>query len=384
MSVARTEATRPLAGYRAEFPIFERQTYLNTCSLGPLSRRSRRLVETFMDEWDARGAAAWYDVWWERLDQLRSSYASVIGAARHEIALHASISTATAVLAGVLHYTRRPKVVTTSLDFPTVAYQWLARDAHGVEVEIVESTDDVTIPLDRLVDAIDERTALVATSHVYFTTGAIQDIRTLARVAHDRGAYCYVDAYQSVGQIPVDVHETGVDFLSAGGLKWLLGGPGIVFLYIRDDLIRRFHPSVTGWFAHARQFDFDPRALQLHDDARRFEQGTPALAAVFAQLGGLDIVLEIGVDEIRTVTQMLTEDLIARAHAADYQPRVATDPAQRSAIVTLPHADPHAAVRRLADARIVADARPGHVRLSPFFYNLVDDNVAAIDTLAGR
>ena len=334
-----------------------------------------------MDEWQDRGASAWYDVWWERLGALRSGYARVIGATPGEVALHASISTATAVLAGVLDYTRRPKVVTTSLDFPTVGYQWLARRPAGVELEIVESPDGVTVPVEQLVDAIDERTALVATSHVYFTTGAVQDIRTLADAAHARGAYCYIDAYQSVGQIPFDVHDTGVDFLSAGGLKWLLGGPGIVFLYVRSDLIPRFSPTVTGWFAHARQFDFDPRTLRWHDDARRFEQGTPALAAVFAQIGGLEIVLEIGVERMRSVTAMLAEDLMDRAAAAGLEPRVAPDPGQRSAIVPIPHSDPPAAVRRLADAGIIADARPGHVRLSPFFYNLVDDNVAAIAAL---
>jgi selenocysteine lyase/cysteine desulfurase len=315
------------------------------------------MVGTFLDEWESRGASAWYDVWWERLAQLRERYAAVLTAAPSEIALHASISTASAVLASVLEYTRRPKVVTTALDFPTVAYQWLAQAARGIDV-------------------------VVATSHVYFTTGAIQDIRALAEAAHERGAYCYIDAYQSVGQVPFDVHATGVDFLSAGGLKWLLGGPGIAFLYVREDLVTRFHPGVTGWFAHARQFDFDPRTILWHDDARRFEQGTPALAAVFAQLGGLDIVLEIGVPEIRSVTSDLTDDLIARARAAGFAPRVASEPAARSAIVTLPHDDPHAAVRRLAAARIVADARPGHVRLSPYFYNLVDDNVAAIDVLS--
>jgi selenocysteine lyase/cysteine desulfurase len=384
MSAARTASTHRLAHYRAEFPIFERQTYLNTCSLGALSRRSRETVGTFLDEWDGRGASAWYDVWWERLSALRHQYAAVIGAAPEEIALHASVSTATAVLAGALDYTRRPKVVTTVLDFPTVAYQWLARAAAGVELMIVESSDGISVPVERIVDAIDDRTALVATSHVYFTTGAIQDIRTLADAAHARGALCYIDAYQSVGQIPFDVHATGVDFLSAGGLKWLLGGPGIVFLYVRNDLIERFQPTVTGWFAHARQFDFEPSGIVWHDDARRFEQGTPALAAVFAQLGGLDVVLEIGVREIRAVTRELADDLIARSRAAGFEPRVAADPAARSAIVTLPHNNPQAAVRRLAEARIVADARPGHVRLSPFFYNLVDDNAAAIDTLAGR
>jgi kynureninase len=383
MSLARTEQAHALSHYRSEFPIFQRRIYLNTCSLGALSVRSRRLVETFMDEWQDRGASAWYDVWWERLAELRAGYARVIGAAPGEVALHASISTATAVLAGLLDYTRRPKVVTTSLDFPTVSYQWLARRAAGIELEIVDSPDGVTVPVDRLVDAIDERTALVATSHVYFTTGAVQDIRTLAAAAHAKGAYCYIDAYQSVGQIPFDVHDTGVDFLSAGGLKWLLGGPGIVFLYVRPDLIPHLSPTVTGWFAHARQFDFDPRAVRWHEDARRFEQGTPALAAVFAQLGGLEIVLEIGVERIRSVTAALVEDLIGRAHAVGLEPRVAPDADRRSAIVTIPHEDPPRAVQRLADAGIVADARPGHVRLSPFFYNLVDDNVAAIAALRG-
>ncbi|MBE0592806.1 MAG: aminotransferase class V-fold PLP-dependent enzyme [Gemmatimonadales bacterium] len=378
MSLARTEQAHALSHYRSEFPIFQRRIYLNTCSLGALSVRSRRLVETFMDEWQDRGASAWYDVWWERLGALRAGYAGVIGASPDEVALHASISTATAVLAGLLDYTRRPKVVTTSLDFPTVAYQWLARRPAGIELEIVESPDGVTVPVEQLAAAIDDRTALVATSHVYFTTGAVQDIRALAAAAHAKGAYCYIDAYQSVGQIPFDVHDTGVDFLSAGGLKWLLGGPGIVFLYVRSDLIRRLTPTVTGWFAHAQQFDFNPRTLRWHEDARRFEQGTPALAAVFAQLGGLEIVLEIGVERIRSVTAMLVEDLIDRAEAAGLAPRVAQDPERRSAIVTIPYGDPPAAVRRLAEEGIVADARPGHVRLSPYFYNLVDDNASAI------
>ncbi len=383
MSLARTEQAHPLSRYRTEFPIFQRRIYLNTCSLGALSIRSRRLVEVFLDEWQDRGAAAWYDVWWDRLQALRSGYARVIGAAQEEVALHASISTATAVLAGLLDYTHRRKVVTTSLDFPTVAYQWLARRPAGIEVEIVESPDGVSVPIERLAAAIDDRTALVATSHVYFTTGAVQDIRALADAAHAKGAYCYVDAYQSVGQIPLDVHATGVDFLSAGGLKWLLGGPGIVFLYVRSDLVPRFAPTVTGWFAHARQFEFDPRVLQWHEDARRFEQGTPALAAVFTQLGGLEIVLEIGVARIRAVTATLVEDLIHRAEAAGLTPRVAPHPDRRSAIVTIPHTDAPAAVRRLAEEGVVADARPGHVRLSPFFYNLVDDNVSAIAALRG-
>jgi kynureninase len=382
MSVASTEV-HALARYRAEFPIFEHKTYLNTCSLGALGRRSRRRLESFLQQWEERGAAAWYDVWWESLAELRTRYARLIGARETEIALHASVSTATAVLASALQYNERSKVVTTSLDFPTVAYQWLAKGDMGVEVVVVESPDGITVPLDALARAVDDRTALVATSHVCFTSGWIQDIHAVADLAHAKGALCYIDAYQSVGQIPIDVRAAGVDFLSAGGLKWLLGGPGIVFLYVREELIRGLTPTVTGWFAHERQFDFDPRSIQWHGDARRFEQGTPALAAVHTQLGGLDVVEEISLPALRAVSRDLTEDLIQRATRAGLNPRVASKADERSAIVMIPRSDPAASVRQLAEAGVIVDARPGHVRISPFFYNLPEDYDTAIGILSG-
>jgi selenocysteine lyase/cysteine desulfurase len=320
-------------------------------------------------------------VWWEALAEVRRRYAAVIGALPNEIALHASVSTATAVLASAIEYRARPKVVTTALDFPTVAYQWLAKRPQGVEVVVLESPDGITVPLEAFADAIDERTALVATSHVFFTSGCVLDIRAVAELAHAKGALCYVDAYQSVGQVPVDVRRAGVDFLTAGGLKWLLGGPGVVFLYVREELVGRFHPTVTGWFAHEQQFRFDPHALEFHVDARRFEQGTPALAAVHAQLGGLELLDEVGWAAVFETTQILADDLIERACDAGLRPKVAPTPAARSAIVMIPASDPVAHVRRLAQANIVADARPGHVRLSPFFYNVSDDHQRAIDVL---
>lgn len=381
MTGARTTAHR-LARYRAEFPVFERQIYLNTCSLGALSRRSRAKVEAFLDEWGRRGAAAWYDSWWESLSHLRAAYAHVIGAGPGEVALHASVSTATSVLASALDHTARPKVVTTSLDFPTVVYQWLAKRPQGVELVVIDSPDGISVPVDAFARAIDQRTALVATSHVYFTSGAIQDIRAVAGLAHQRGALCFVDAYQSVGQLPVDVHASGVDFLTAGGLKWLLGGPGIVFLYVREELARRLQPAATGWFAHARQFSFDSHQMEWHQDARRFEQGTPALASVYAQLGGLELLSEAGWPQIFSLVRELTTDLVELASERGLRPKVAPDPQDRSAIVMIPMSDPAAQVSRLAAAGIVADARPGHVRLSPFFYNLQDDHAAAIELLS--
>lgn len=374
-------ATHPLARYRSEFPIFRDTAYLSTCSLGALGERARRRVAGFLDVWQARGAAAWYDVWWEALAELRSRYGRLVGAAPDEIALAPSISVALSTVAEALDYARRPKVVVTALDFPTVAYQWLAKRPRGIELVVVESPDQVSVPVEAIARAVDERTALVATSHVYFTSGAIQDICAVAQAARAKGALSLIDGYQSVGQVPVDVHAAGVDFLTAGGLKWLLGGPGIVFLYVRAGLARRLAPAIAGWFGHRNQFAFDARVLERHDDARRFELGTPALAAVYAQLGGLDYIDEIGVPAIRAATAALTEDLIARARARGFRPKVAARAADRSAIVMLPAADPAAGVARLAAARIVADARPGHVRLSPFFYNEQDDHVAALERL---
>jgi kynureninase len=374
----------PLARYRSEFPIFRDQIYLNTCSLGALGARTRNRVAGFLDLWQARGASAWYDVWWEALGELRARYASLVRASAEEIALAPSISVAIATVAEALDYRARPRVVATSLDFPTVAYQWLAKRARGVELVVVESPDQVSVPVEAIARAVDDRTALVATSHVYFTSGAIQDIQAVAAAAHAKGALCLIDAYQSVGQVPVDVKAAGVDFLTAGGLKWLLGGPGIVFLYVRAELARRLAPTVAGWFGHRDQFAFDPRSLELHDDARRFELGTPALAAVYAQLGGLDYIDEIGVPAIRRASAALAEDLIAGARARGFQPKVAPRADQRSAIVMLPAADPAGAVRHLAAGGIIVDARPGHVRLSPFFYNVQDDHVSALERLAAH
>ncbi len=373
-----------LAKYRGEFPIFKDRIYLNTCSLGALGERSRRKVAEFLDQWQSRAAAAWYDVWWEALGDLRARYGRIVNARPGEVALAPSISVALSTVAESLDYRRRPRVVITSLDFPTVAYQWLAKAPQGVELVVVESPDKISVPVEAIARAVDDRTALVATSHVYFTSGAIQDIKRVAEVAHTHGALCLIDAYQSVGQIPVDVRDAGVDALVAGGLKWLLGGPGIVFLYMQEALARRLEPGIAGWFGQREQFSFDPRALTFHDDTRRFELGTPALAAVYAQLGGLEYIEEIGVPAIRDATTALTEDLIARARAAGFTPKVAAEPERRSAIVMIPMPDPAASVRHLAAGGVIADSRPGHVRFSPFFYNVQDDHVRATERLASQ
>lgn len=370
--------------YRDEFPIFRHTRYLNSCSLGALSARTRIATTEYLDLWERRGASAWYDTWLPAVETLRGGYGRVVAAESGAISIHPSISSALSVVAESLDYAARPRVVTTSLDFPTVAYQWLAKAARGVELVVVESPDGVTVPLERLSEAIDERTALVATSHVFFTSGAIQDVAAVAALAHANNALLLVDGYQAAGQIPVDVTRLGVDFYCGGGLKWLLGGSGIAFLYVRPELQQRLEPGVTGWFAHAAPFRFDGRSLERASDAHRFDMGTPAMASVYAQLAGLSIIEEIGIAAIHEVTAGLTEDLIAVAEERGLRPRVAPSQAERSAIVMLPRRDPHADVRHLADSGFLVDARPGHLRISPYFYNLPEDHRLLVDHLSGE
>jgi selenocysteine lyase/cysteine desulfurase len=268
----------------------------------------------------------------------------------------------------------------SNLDFPTLGHQFLAKRRLGVEVELVQSPDRVTVPLDLFEAAIDEDTALVATSHVYFTSGAIQDIKTLARMAHDRGAMLLVDAYQGTGQIPTDVADLGVDFYVSGSLKWLLGGPGIAFLYVSPQ-VAHLEPTIAGWWGMANMFDFDVSTIQWREEATRYELGTPSMAAVYAALGGISIVEEIGVQRIRERDIALTEDLIARARDAGFTPRVAPTVEQRTPIVLLNFDEPKTLVAQLAQQGIITDYRPGAVRISPYFYNSIEENEAVIQAL---
>ena len=356
---------------RAEFPILARRTYLNSCSLGALSQRALGRVAQFHEEWHSFGASAWYEIWLGRLAELRARVAGMLNAEEREIALAASVSAALTVIGSTLDYARRPRVVVGELDFPTLAYQWLAR--RDVEVVIVRSDDGATIDPQRFADAVDDRTALLATSHVYYTTGAIQDLRALADIAHARGALFLVDAYQSAGQVPCDVRAADADIFIAGPLKWLMGGPGLSYLYVRDALIRSLEPQCAGWFGAREQFAFDTTHFEFRDDARRFELGTPALPTVHAALGAQELVDEIGIPAIRTRNAALTEMLIERVRADGFEVRCATRPEDRSAIVMVAHQDPARMVAQLAERNIIVDHRPGYVRISPHFYNTEEE-----------
>jgi selenocysteine lyase/cysteine desulfurase len=369
--------------YRPEFPIFRSATYLNSCSLGPLSLRGRAALTEFADLWDRMGASAWYEHWLNTADDVRVSFAELIGAEATETALAPSISVALSTIASAIDFSQRPKVVTTELDFPTVVYQFLAKRGLGLEPVVLTSPDGVSVPIEAFAEAVDERTALVATSHVYYTTGAIQDIAGLARLAHERGALCLIDAYQSMGQLPVNASELDVDVLLGGALKWLLGGQGLAYVHVRRSLIQSLTPTVVGWFGVENQFAFNSNELRLRADARRFEMGTPAVPTMYTAKAGLEMVREVGVDRIRRRVSALTEDLLERARRGGMRVRAAAAPETRSGIVMIESADPGAAVRRLVQSGVICDYRPGAVRLSPHFYNTTEDNEKAIRLLSG-
>ena len=371
-----------LVSYRAEFPILQRKTYMNSCSLGALSQRSMQNVAQFMEMWNEWGAHAWYEIWLGEIARMRQKFAKLIGAQLHEVAIAASVSAALSSIATALDYSKRNKVVMADMDFPTLAYQWLVKERLGVQCHFVESPDRVYVPPDLFEPAVDDKTALVATSHVFFTSGYIQDLRAVADIAHKQGALLVIDDYQGTGQIPIDVVAQDIDFLVTGTLKWLLGGPGLALVYIREGLLPHLRPTIAGWFGHRDQFEFKTREFEFRPEATRVEMGTPAVAAVYAANGGMDIVQEISVERICERTRYLTNDLIARAREHGWKVRAPQEPECRSSIVMLELEEPQEVVKELVAHNIITDSRPGLLRISPYFYNTIEENGVVIDAIA--
>lgn len=357
--------------WRASFPILQSHTYLNSCSLGALSNQAEARLGEFLALWHTHGASAWYEHWMGRLHGLRGQVGAFLGVGSHEIALSPSTSVALASMAESVDWAKRPKVVMGALDFPTLGYQFAARPE--VELVVLPSDDGVGIDPARFAEAVDERTAFLATSHVYFTTGYAQDLPALAEIARRAGALSLIDGYQGAGQIPVDVKAAGIDIYTTGPLKWLLGGPGLAYLYVREELIPTLTPRLTSWFAMDRMFDFDLEDLTFRADARRFEMGTPALATVHMAQGGQDIIDAVGIGRIEATNRMLTDRLIEGLQAAGFSLTMTADAARRTALLMVQHPRPAEMVAQLAEEGIIVDHRPGHVRVSPHFYNTEDE-----------
>jgi kynureninase len=348
---------------RAEFPLLARFIYLNACSLGPLPREGKSALEKYARDWDEKGTPVWFSDWVPGLARLRSRLEELLHAPAGSVAINASVSAALSTMASCLPMNGRRKVLIGGLDFPTVGHQWLSRP--DVEVEFVPSLDASTVPPEAFAERIDESVALVATTHLFYTTGYVQDVRAIADAAHRAGALLLVDGYQSVGCLPVAVEDLGCDVFIGGCLKWLSGGPGTAFTYVRPDLIPSLRPVGTGWFATAEPFSFTLQDLEFAPDARRFEAGTHAVAAHMAALAALELILEVGVQNICERLRDFSDRILERCDEADVRVFTPRERQRRVGVVTIESERPDEVEARLHAAGVIIDSRPGRIRLSP-------------------
>ncbi|HEX2049654.1 MAG TPA: aminotransferase class V-fold PLP-dependent enzyme [Actinomycetota bacterium] len=363
-----------LSSYRREFPVVEQRTYLISASLGPLSVRSRTLAEEHLDLWGRLGPEElWFEHGFPRLQQCRERFARLIGADDDEVAIVPSVSVGLSNLATCLDLDARPKVVLGAMDFPTNHYVWRAQERRGAKLDVVPSPDGVRIDEDDFVARIDEQTAAVNVNRVLFESSWIMDLDPIVRAARDAGAFVVVDDFHGTGVVPIDVHEAGVDVLLTGALKWLCGGQGIAFMYCRRDLAARMEPLVVGWFGTVDPFDFDRSRLRLLPDARRFEAGTYTLPQAWTASGGLEIVLEVGVDAIRARNQELTRGIVERADDAGLEVLTPRDDARRGGLVRVRVPGGRARAEEVLHALfardVVLDSRADSLRISPHFFN---------------
>jgi selenocysteine lyase/cysteine desulfurase len=365
---------------RHRFPVFERRVYINSCSQGALSDAVREAYARYLDDWDEHGAP--WEHWVAQLDAVRSCVARLVNAGEDEVAITTSVSAGVSALAsGLALGDGRDTIVVSDFEFPTIGQIWHAQERRGLRVVHVPAERDGTIPLERFDEAIDERTALVAATHVCFRNGARLDVEGISRLAHERGALVLVDAYQTVGSVPLDVRAIDCDFLVAGVLKYLLASAGLGFLYCRRELVERIEPTATGWFADRDIFQMDIHDYSPAPTARRFEAGTPPVPSIYAALAGIGLMEEIGIAEtevhVRELNALLCEGL-EELGAHVVTPR---EPERSGALVCVRSTDVNALVAALAKEDVVTSARDDNLRISAHCYNTADDVRAVLDVI---
>ncbi|HEX5937844.1 MAG TPA: aminotransferase class V-fold PLP-dependent enzyme [Actinomycetota bacterium] len=367
-----------LAAWRDEFPVLERKTYLISASLGPISRRSRALLDEYLDAWAAKGAPdhVWFEDIFPRMAALKRSFSVLANCDPDEVALTTNISIALSTIASCLDLSGdRRTVVLSELDFPTDGHVWLAwAKKLGGEVRWLRSPDGITIPLEEYDRAIDDRTALVMVNRVLFRSSAIVDAKAICALARERGALSFVDDYHGLGILPLDLRDLGCDLYTAGVLKWMLGGPGMVFLYARRELLPSLEPALTGWFGARDPFGFDLERLDYHPTARRLEHGTPPAPVFFLAQGGIDIISEVGPAAIHQRQGELTDHVIMRADEAGLEVRTPRERDGRGGVVNVkvgPEAEK--TCHRLLAGDVCTDFRGDGLRISPHFFNTEAD-----------
>lgn len=373
-----------LLAFRGEFPILGRTNYLVSNSLGAMPRSVPERLAEYVDAWAEHGVRAWARGWWEMPATAGDDLAPLIGAGPGEVVMVPNVTIGQATILSALEYAPpRNRIVMAELDFPSVRYVYERLAGRlGAELVVVASDDGMTIDDERLLAAIDERTALVAISHVLFRSAFIMDVERVCRRAHDMGALVSLDAFHSVGVMPVDVQRIGADFLTGGVLKWLCGGPGGCFLYASPAMTARFAPALTGWQAHARPFAFEPE-MDYAASAFRWLGGTPVIPALYAALEGPRIVRQAGADAIRAKSVRQTTRLIQLADAQGYAVRAPRQAARRGGTVAIDVPHGYEVARYLLARDILVDFRPGAgIRLAPHFYTRDDELEAAIEAIA--
>jgi kynureninase len=364
-----------LLKWRGEFPILDRTTYMISNSLGAMPRGVYDRMRAYADSWAERGVRAWEESWWEMAVGVGDKIAPLIGASAGEISLHQNVTLTQAVISSCFDFRGpRNKVVMVELEFPSIQYFYQEQRRHGARVEIVPTPDHIRIDLDKLLAAVDETTLLVPISQVLFRSSFIVDARAIIERAHEVGAHVVLDAFQAVGTIPLEVRSLGVDFAVGGVLKWLCGGPGVAYLYVREDLRAKLRPSLTGWMAHRRPFAFETGAIDACEDSYRYLNGTPHIPALFACQPGLDILNEVGIRAIRDKSIRLTARLMEGAKSRGWRVNTPENAAERAGTVSVecPHA--REVCRELLARDILVDYRPrAGVRISPHFYNREDE-----------
>ncbi|HEY0784789.1 MAG TPA: aminotransferase class V-fold PLP-dependent enzyme [Acidobacteriaceae bacterium] len=365
----RTDAD-PLLVWRGEFPILQHTTYMISHSLGPMPRRVETALKEFTDTWASRGIRAWEEGWWAMPLTCGDLIGSIIGAPRGRVAMHQNVSICQTIVTSCFDWDGpRNKLVTDGLNFPSNDYIYHGLERQGAEIVSVASPDGMTIPLASILEAIDERTQLVSISHVAFRSSYLQDLAAITARAHDVGAYIVADLYQSAGIVPLDVMASGVDFATGGSVKWLLGGPGAGYLYVRPDLDPDLQPAATGWAAHVHPFEFINGPIEYAPDMHRFLNGTPNVPAMYSARSGYEIVNEIGVEAIRAKSVRQTQLLIALAEEAGLVVRSPRDPSARGGTIILDVPNGREVTAELGRRQILVDYRPGAgVRIAPHFY----------------
>jgi kynureninase len=364
-----------LLKWRGEFPILDRTTYMISNSLGAMPRGVYERMRSYGDSWSQRGVRAWEEGWWEMAVSVGDQIAPLLGAGPGEISLHQNVTLTQAVISSCFDFRGpRNKVVMVELEFPSIQYFYHEQRRLGARVEVVPTPDHIRVDLDKLLAAIDETTLLVPISQVLFRSSFIVDARAVIEKAHRVGAHVILDAFQATGTIPLDVRALGADFAVGGVLKWLCGGPGVAYLYVREDLRPKLRPALTGWSAHRNPFAFETGAIDPREDSYRYLNGTPHIPALYACQPGLEILNKVGIAAIREKSMRMTSRLIEGARAHGWNVNTPENPAERAGTVSIecPHAQE--VCRELLARDILVDYRPkAGVRVSPHFYNREDE-----------